>query len=130
MTGIASFNYTNNNGSFFIGNNDLLFETKWTKASDKTIYIYNDPASIKSVAIADGFTEINKVKDGSIYDASSRTRLANINEVVIIENNNGYFAAIKILDIKDKFRPNNDRDELRFEFIILPDKSANFAGKV
>ncbi len=130
LTGIASFNYTNNNGSFLIGNNDLLFETKWTKASDKSIYIYNDPASIKSVAIADGFTEINKVKDGSIYDASSRTRLANINEVVILENNNGYFAAIKILDIKDKSRPNNDRDELRFEFIILPHKSTNFAGQV
>lgn len=51
---------------------------------------------------------------------------ADLYEILILENNNGYFAAIKILDIKDKSRPNNDRDELRFEFAILPDKTYNF----
>jgi pyrimidine deaminase RibD-like protein len=130
LSGIASFNYTNNNGLFSIGNNDMLFETKWSKGSDKSIHIYNNPSSIKSVAIADGFTEIKNIKDGSIYDTSSRVRQVNLNEIVIIENSNGYFAALKVLDIKDKSRPNNDRDELKFEYIILPDKTSNFAGKV
>lgn len=126
LNGLASFNYEDNNGKFIIGNGEMLFETMWTKGSDTSIYVYNDPASIRTIAIADGFKEIHEVKDGTVYNTSSRSRSVGINEIVILENNNGYFAAIKILDIKDKSRPNNDRDELRFEFVILPDKTSNF----
>jgi pyrimidine deaminase RibD-like protein len=130
LNGTASFNYSNNNGIYIIGNNEFIFETKWTKASDKSIHIYNDPPTIKSVAIADGFNEINTIKDGSIYDASSRTRTPQINEVIILENNNGFFAAIKITSIQDKTRPGNNRDELSFEYVILPDKTSDFTKVV
>ena len=126
LNGLVSFNYTDNNGKFLIGNGELLFETMWTKASDQAIHIYNDPASIRTVSIAEGFKEIYEVKDGTIYNTTSRARTVHIDEIVILENNNGYFAAIKILDIKDKSRPNNDRDELRFEYIILPDNTYDF----
>lgn len=126
LSGLVSFNYTDNNGRFIIGNGEMLFETMWSKASDQSINVYNDPASIRTIAIAEGFKEINEIKDGTIYNTTSRSRAVGLNEIVILENNNGYFAAIKILDVKDKSRPNNDRDELRFEFIILPDKTCNF----
>ena len=96
------------------------------KASDTCIHVYNDPATIKTISIADGNKLINEIKDGTIYDSTSRTRTVNTNEIVILENNNGFFAAIKILDIKDKSRPNNDRDELYFEYKILDDKTADF----
>jgi hypothetical protein len=106
-----------------------MFETMWTRASDTSIHVYNDPETIKTIAIADGEHEINEIKDGGIYDKNSRARTVNRGEIVIIENNNGYFAAIKILDIKDKDRANNNRDELTFRYLILDDKSSNFTNR-
>lgn len=126
LQGSATFNYMNNDGRFSIGNNDMLFETKWSKASDNSIHVYNDPSTIKSIAIADGSKEIHQIKDASIFDASSRARTPRTNEIVILENNNGYFAAIKIVGIQDKTRPNNNRDELDFEYRILANKSYDF----
>lgn len=125
LKGTVLFNYQNNNNRYIIGNNEMQFETKWSKGSDQMIYVYNTP-TIKTVAIADGHDKINEIKDGSVYDTSSRYREVNKGEIIILENINGYFAAIKILDIKDRSRPNNSRDELTFEYKILTDKSANF----
>ena len=126
LQGSATFNYTNNNGRFTIGNNDMLFETQWSKASDSEIHVYNDPSTIKSVAIADGSREICQIKDASIFDASSRGRTPQTNEIVVLENANGYFAAIKIIGIQDKTRPGNNRDELAFEYRILVNKTCDF----
>jgi pyrimidine deaminase RibD-like protein len=126
LKGSATFNYSNNDGKYIIGNNEFIFETMWSKADDTSIHVYNDSSTVKSVAIGDGFQEISDIKDGSIYDASSRTRTPQTNEIIILENNNGFFAAVKILGIQDKTRPNNNRDELSFEYIILPDKTCDF----
>lgn len=38
--GKKTFDYSNNNGLFTIGKNELLFETKWSKASDQSINTY------------------------------------------------------------------------------------------
>ena len=51
-SGGASFDYSNNNGGFSIGHETFLFETKWSKASDRSIHCYNDPPSIAGLAIA------------------------------------------------------------------------------
>jgi pyrimidine deaminase RibD-like protein len=126
LKGRACFNYTNNDGKYIIGNNEFIFETLWSKASDESIHVYNDSASIKTISIADGNNEIREIKDGSIYDGSSRVRTPKINEIVVMENNNGFFVAIKIIDISDKSKPNNDRDELVFEYEILEDRTSNF----
>jgi hypothetical protein len=50
--GIVTFDYSNNNGKYSIGQAELMFEIAFSKASDKCIYIYNDPNSIKAIAIA------------------------------------------------------------------------------
>ena len=41
--GRITFDYSNNNGRYSIGCGKLLFETAWSKASDRTIYLLNDP---------------------------------------------------------------------------------------
>jgi len=125
LEGTANFDYSNNNGLYIIGNNEMLFETKWSKASNTSIHAYNDPGTIKSIAIADGNNEINEIKDASVYNSSSRARTVCKGEILVIENMNGFFAAIKILDIKDNTRGDN-RDELNIKYKILDDKSADF----
>jgi len=126
LTGTATFDYTNNNGLYTIGNNELMFETKWSGAGNGRIHTYNDPGTIKTVAIADGNREINEIKDGSVYNSSSRTRLVGNGEILVLENINGYFGAIKIVDVKYK-NGADTRHELSFNFQILDDKTSNFS---
>ena len=43
LKGRKTFDYSNNNGRYIIGKNELKFETAWSKASDDSIHVYNDP---------------------------------------------------------------------------------------
>lgn len=128
LKGNATFDYTNNNGLFTIGNNELMFETKWSSAGNGSIHAYNDPGTIKTIAIADGNKEINEIKDGSVYISNSRTRTISNGEILILENINGYFAAIKINNVKYKNRM-SIINELNFDFRILNDKSSDFSDE-
>jgi len=37
LSGRVTFDYSNNNGKYIIGNDELLFETAWSKASGDSI---------------------------------------------------------------------------------------------
>ena len=127
LEGKASFDYSNNDGVFIIGHGDYQFDTKWTKASDKSIHAYRDPQNIDSISEANGYTDIGKIKDGSIFNNSSRTRTIQKDGILIVKNKLGHYAAVKILDIMDNTRPGNNRDELTIEFKILTDKKVDFS---
>jgi hypothetical protein len=126
LSGRVRFDYSNNDGMYIIGKDDLQFETKWSKASDTSIHLYNDPPSISGVAIAREIYRIKDVKNASIFDMSSRVRTLQENEIAILKNNHGNYAAIKICDIKDNTR-NDDIDELTFDYIINPRGITDFS---
>lgn len=125
LSGEVSFDYSAHDGVFAIGAGEHLFETKWSKGSDTSIHVYNDPPSIHGVALADGAKNIADVQDASAFDFSSRSRMPNTGEVVVLRNKAGHFAALKILGIQDRTR-GVERDELRFEYIILADGGKSF----
>lgn len=125
LSGRATFDYSNNNGVYVIGKGDLAFETQWSKASDTSIHLYNDPPSIESVAIALGATSIEAVTDASSYDGSSRSRTLQEGEVAVLKNRHGNFAALQVLDVKDRTRA-DDRDELTFQYVINPEGERSF----
>lgn len=125
LKGRNSFDYSNNNGRFIIGSNELLFETAWSKASDESIHVYNDPASIKGVALVKGIPAINLISNAKSYDFSSRSRTPQEGDIVVFENSYGNFAAVKIIDIKDNTR-SDSIDELTFEYVINSDGHADF----
>ena len=124
-SGTVSFDYSNNNGQYFIGQGELLFEIYFSKSSDWNIQLYNDPPSIRTVAIAKNITETKSIKDARIYDGSSRVRRPRINEIAVLQNANGFYAAIKILTIKDDTR-GSDNDEVGFEYFIQTNGSPDF----
>ena len=126
-SGSVKFNYSNNNGRFIIGQSFYLFETKWSKASDRSIHVYNDPASIIGVALAHGISDKAQISDASNFDMSSRTRTPQENEFVVLKNVNGYFAVLRILDVKDRTRADNI-DELSFEYWIQKNKTSDFSN--
>lgn len=126
LKGRVTFDYSNNNGSYFIGSGYYLFETKWSKASDTSIHTYTDAVSIDSLALAKGVSEISEIEDVTIFDYTSRCRSPHEGQIVIFKNTNGIYAAVKVLDIKDDSRL-DDRDEIMFEYIIQSDGSVDFS---
>ena len=78
LTGEAVFDYSNHNGRYVIGHGQLEFETRWSKASDISIHVYNDPPSINGVALAQRCTSIAQVSNAKSLDYTSRTRDSSI----------------------------------------------------
>ena len=120
------FDYSNHNGRYVIGRGPLEFETKWSKASDTTIHIYNDPSSINGVARAKGCMAISMVSNAESLDYTSRARAIRRGEIAVLRNVDGFYAAIHVIGIKDDSR-SGERDELRFRYAIQSNGSDSFA---
>lgn len=127
VKGTVTFNYSNNNGRFFIGHGELVFELSFSKANDKCIYFYNDPISIESISVVKDKNDIFNIDDARLYDSSSRVRTSNINQIALLQNVNGFYAAIKILAVKDDTR-GAEFDAVTFDYVIQTNGSPDFSS--
>lgn len=123
-SGKFTFDYSNNDGKYVIGTGEYEFVTRWSKASDRSIYVYKDSlganGAVARVKIPDAWPT---VLDDSI-DFSSRVRTPEIGDVIIWKNSHGKYAATRIIDIKDDTR-GADHDELSCEYVIYHDVAQN-----
>lgn len=124
--GTITFDYSNNNGKYSIGQGEMMFELAFIKSSNWNIQLYNTPNSINTIAIAKNVIEFKDIIDARMYDGSSRLRRPKINEIAVLQNKNGFYAAIKILTIKDDTR-GVENDEVTFEYKIQTNGSPNFS---
>lgn len=124
-----TFDYSNNNWIYKIWKDKQLFELKFTKASDSSIYIYNDQPSIVWVSIAKHIYDIWDIKNASIYDIiydlSNKIKIVKKWDIVILKNIYWNYCALKILDIKDDSR-NDKKDEITFKYVINSDWYTDF----
>lgn len=116
--GRVTFDYSNNNGEYIIGIAEYMFRTKWSKASDTSIHAYKDGRGIAGVALIRAVKSFKQIGAADKYDYSSRTRSPATGQIVIWRNDNGMYAATRIVAIKDDTR-NDERDELVFDYVIL-----------
>ena len=124
--GTATFDYSSFDGLYRIGDGTYLFETKWSKASDTSIHCYNDPSSIRGVALAPRDATLSDITDASKLNYTSRSRTPEKGRIVVLQNTNGFYAALQIQGIKDDTR-SDDRDELAFSYRILTDGTKDFS---
>ena len=126
LAGEVVFDYSNYDGCYVIGRGLLTFETKWSKAGNTSIHVYNYPSSINGVALGPSdWTNIDQVTGARRLDYTSRSRTPAVGQIVVLRNKNGFYAAVKLLSIKDKTR-GDDQDELRFEYSIQRDGTDDF----
>ena len=123
--GTVTFDYSNNDGRYSIGQDELMFEIQFSKSSNQNIHLYRDPPSIFLIARVKNIPEIKSISDARIYATSSRVRRPEINEIVVLQNMNGFYAAIKVLGIKDDTR-GFSHDEVTFEYHIQTNGSPDF----
>jgi hypothetical protein len=129
LSGEVTFDYSAHDGRYVIGTGATAFETRWSKASDTSIHVYNDPPSIHGLAIARGASNFAEITDASAYDFTSRTRTPRVGEIAVLRNTNGFFAAVQILQVEDDSR-GAASDALTINYLILPDGSNNFAAAI
>ena len=125
--GEVVFDYSSYNGRYIIGSGNVEFETRWSKASNTSIYILNDPPTINGVAVVRGATSIPQVLDATELDFTSRIRTPRLGQIVVLRNTRGFYAALQILEIRDDTR-GDSHDELRFRYAVQSDGSATFAN--
>ena len=109
-----------------IGSGAWTFETIWSKGSKQLIHLYDTPPSITGVALAKGCTSISQVVDASSLNYA-RVASIPLGGVAVLRNNNGFYAAIQVLEIKDYTRGDN-LDEVRFRYAVQPNASGNFSN--
>lgn len=127
LSGSVTFDFSNNNGRYIVGAGDMAFETAWSNAGNNAIYAYNDPPSIRSVALALGARRIEDIEDASRYDTSSRTRMPQVGEIVIWQNTAGYYLATRVEHVQSRGH-GWEADEVTFSYVIAPNKSKSFTA--
>lgn len=125
MSGTVTFDYSNNNGRYVVGAGDTAFETAWSRAGSTAIYVYSNPPSIRSVALALNVSRIEDIGDAALYDTSSQNRCPHLGEIVVWQNAAGYYLATKITRLQSRGH-GDPLDELTFSYVIAPNKSAAF----
>jgi hypothetical protein len=129
MSGEVTFDYGAFDGRYVIGTDATAFETQWSKGSNTSIHLYNDPQSIHGIAVARGATAIEQITDASAYDFTSRSRILQTGEVAVLRNTNGFFAAVQILGVDDDKR-GSPSDALTMRYLILPSGEHNFSARI
>ncbi|WP_379551114.1 hypothetical protein [Qipengyuania sp. DGS5-3] len=125
--GEVTFNYQSHDGRFVIGSDPWAFETKWGKASARSVYLLNDPPGIEGVAIAEGVTTISQITPSAVASAdfTSRHRMPGVGQVALLKNTEGFYAAVELLDVGYSNLPS--QNILRMRFAILTDRSNDFS---
>ena len=114
--GTFTFDYSNNNGEYVIGEGDAMFRTRWSKADNTSIHAYKDGNGIVAIALlkdVGNLEAINTIEG----DFSSRVRTPRIGDAIVWRNDKGKHAITKVVSIKDDSR-GDDHDELTCNYII------------
>lgn len=115
-----SFNYSNFDGIYQIGDDSWKFSTKWSKGDNECIHAYSDCDDIEWIACMkmdpDSLQILCITQEQCLHvDHSSRARMAYINDVIVWKNKEGHYLLTQVLDIKDGKRTNED-DMVRCKF--------------
>ena len=104
-SGSFSFDYSNNNGIYIIGNDEWKFSTKWSKGSNDIIHVYSDCDDIDHIArIKQGNISNISISDLTNCDYSSRCRDIAIGDIAVWKNKNGHYLLTLITAIQDDTR--------------------------
>ncbi len=115
-TGVASFNYTQNNGRFVVGPPGAEVNTRWSSAGHDVIHAYDYD---HHVALARHAREFSEVDQPDALDFSSYSLTASVGEIVVFRSASGNHALVKIVGVLNR-RHGDDRDELTIEYEIRP----------
>lgn len=120
-SGQAVIQYADHDGRALFGDGEASFETKWSSSSGTDIIAYNDPAGTRGIAIAEGAKNPTDITPDDItpLDFTSRTRRPSEGQVLVIENTNGRFLAVQVIDVM-AISHGDPEDRLTLQYQVVP----------
>jgi TIR domain len=115
LFGETRFNYSSYDGKHILGTGEHQFKTKWSPASDKSIYSYN--WDLKGISLAKPFKSKGDLLNLHGLDFTSSSILIREGEFCILKNHQDLLCLIEIMDIQNS-RYGDAIDELTFRYWI------------
>ncbi|PPF73380.1 toll/interleukin-1 receptor domain-containing protein [Pseudoclavibacter sp. Z016] len=115
--GDAIVEYENNSGVFVLGSGVHSFTIHTSTAGHGGIYFMNDAPDISTVALARE-TSLERVQGPDAYDGSSRVRMAQIGDSVVVVNTSGRVAALEIQEVTIRATSPDGEPRLKFRYRI------------
>lgn len=112
--GKASFDYKRNSGIYTIGEGAYIFVTHWSECGNNSIHCYRD--YIYRLGYNPNYKDFPFPDEFISFDFSSRVKSVNVGEIVLLENHNHKFAALRITKVVRKIEDINHL--LEFEYKI------------
>jgi len=125
LTGTVEFDYSRQDGVISIGVGDRRFDLTFSNCSDACIYVYRS-GNVGRIARVSGVSAGRTMSMDS-FDSSSRVYRIGLGERVILANNGGYFAQIKIAHI-EAVSHGDARDLVVFEYQINNEPDGSFVA--
>lgn len=122
----VEFDYSDNSGTFTLGSGDHTFTFKVSESGHGSVYVYNDPANIQTVALARHAPTFAAIGDGADHDTSSRSRAVKAGDAAVLQNDKGYWAGLLIDEVLTRESNPAGHPSLRFRFRILLAKRSRF----
>ena len=117
IEGTVSFDYKKNSGSYIIGEGTYVFITQWSECGNNSIHCYRD--HVFRLGYNPTYKDFPSPNEFINFDFSSRTRSVNVGEIVLLENQNHKFAAIKVTKVVKRTEDINHL--LEFDYKIYKD---------
>ncbi|WP_417249907.1 TIR domain-containing protein [Celeribacter sp.] len=125
-SGRFSFSQEDYDGRAEIGEDIWRFEIQTSPASGSSVYFYNDPETIRGIAVAEGATDFDDVKDATSYNFTSSSRTVSEGQILIMKNTAGFFAALKVIEVQDRSR-GAETDTITVDYVILKEGGTSFS---
>lgn len=109
--GTVVFRFDNNNGYYTLGIGEYAFETRWSRAGNNSIYACGTIGFDGSIA---GIPPLEIIP---CLDFSSNVRMIKTGQIVVFENTNHHFVAIKLGEVKSSGH-GFPYDEMIFDYHI------------
>ncbi len=122
--GEVSFNFNKNSKRYDFGSDATLFEVEWSSSCATSIHAYGRTPSVNKVAIVSDKANICDISDASSYEYTDHEQPQR-GEILLLKNRFNNYAALKIINIKDRSR-GSDIDELTIEYAINPEGITDF----
>ena len=128
IAGSVEFVYTQNSGRYMIGSGLCQFTLYLGVRGPDTVYVLNDPADIKHVAVISRLRGREALlSDVSRFNTSSRVVDAGAGDAIILHNKNGYWAIMSVTAVFER-RALDDERVIRFQYGIQMNRTPDLSG--
>lgn len=112
---IRSFDYSTNDGRVSVGSGEHLFVLKFSKASDRSIYLYTTRETPYVARVRSAVPGMQVVFTD--FDTSSQHYLIQVGEAFLAKNSYGFVLAGRLLEVDDDTR-GALRDQVKFIYAM------------